>query len=113
MSRTNRKIRKSRLTASRKTEAQTTKRPGPWHGEASGVAREAAPALRRPAESLTATGCLDRLDEHCDEIAAVAGLMERCGEDPSAFETVILGTWIKRKISDIKALAQAAWEAKA
>jgi hypothetical protein len=105
------KTRKSGLTTSRKPEAQTT-RPDRRHREAAGVAQKAAPAMRRPAESLTATGCLDRLDEHCDEIAAVAGLMERCGEDPSAFETVILGTWIKSKISDIKALALAAWEAK-
>jgi hypothetical protein len=107
----NHKTLKKSLTASRKTEAQTT-RPDRRHREAAGVVHKAAPAMRRPAESLTATGCLDRLDEHCDEIAAVAGLMERCGEDPAAFETVILGTWIKRKISDIKALALAAWEAK-
>jgi hypothetical protein len=68
--------------------------------------------MRRPAESLTAIGCLDRLAQHCDEIAAVAGLMERCRENPSADDTVILGIWMNRKLSEIKALAQAAWEAK-
>jgi len=105
------KTRKSGLTTSRKPEAQTT-RPDRRHREAAGVAQKAAPAMRRPAESLTAVGCLDRLAQHCDEIAAVAGLMERCRENPSADDTVILGIWMNRKLSEIKALAQAAWEAK-
>ena len=44
-------------------------------------------------------------------MAAVAGLMERCGEDPSAGQTARLGIWMSRKVRDIQALAQAIWEA--
>jgi hypothetical protein len=74
-----------------------------------GAARQAAPVL--PGESLTAIEGLARLNEHCDEMAAVAGLMERCGEDPSAGQTARLGIWMSRKVRDIQALAQAIWEA--
>jgi hypothetical protein len=58
---------------------------------------------------LDALGCLDRLHEHCDELAAVAGLMEHCGDEPSAQVTAFLGIWISRKLDDIRTLAQAIW----
>ena len=106
----------------KRTARSTTRRPHRRHREGgTGVARKAAsvsqrrkrgPALRRPAESLDVLACMDRLDQHCEQITALGELMEIGGGEPLPTSTLAtLGGWIKDEIAEVKALAQAIWEA--
>jgi len=85
MSRTNRKIRKSRLTASRKPEAQTT-RPDRRRREAAGVADKAAPARGQSKPDWLDGG--DKIRHCCRTVEMLGHLMEGQSDEPLAAEAV-------------------------
>jgi hypothetical protein len=74
----NHKTLKKSLTASRKTEAQTT-RPDQRHREAAGVAEKAAPARGRSKPDWM--DCVDQIHGSCATLAMLGQLMENHGDE--------------------------------